>query len=108
MLELVTKLEAVLFVELAGASEWPEYQLLVNLKRFTLLVHQSEFGKQDIIKLNNLAEQIVKACQKLQIRPESSEVSQVWCKLHHLTHYGDMVSKFGPPYMYRYFTALLF
>lgn len=94
------KLEAVFFSELKDSTEWPEMRLYRDLKEFTLIVHQQEFTEENFIRLDMLADTILRSCQALKLRPESDDHTQVYCKLHQLSHYSGSIRRFGPAYLY--------
>ncbi|KAI2804008.1 hypothetical protein BLOT_008149 [Blomia tropicalis] len=60
-------------------------------------------GYIQISNIENDAQFIVKKSQELRIRATLSPDLQIMAKLHHLLYYGEIIRKYGPPYLYRTF-----
>ncbi|KAH9392165.1 hypothetical protein TYRP_005233, partial [Tyrophagus putrescentiae] len=95
--EAFLKIEAI-FVEILN-HQWPEFALYKSLREFVLLAFAPTFTSTELTKFETLANKILEGC--LAIQPEFS----VYCKLHHLTHYGDLTKLFGPLYLYSTFRS---
>lgn len=71
--------------------EWTEFKLYKFLKEFTLISFQKSFSKdKDIPRLRELPVFIMEEFKKL------DSGFDIYCKLHHCTHYADLILKFGP------------
>lgn len=78
-------------------SNFQEFKLYKALREFVLLAFSSTFVETDLRKLDFLANQVINFC--VSIQPDFS----IYCKLHHLLHYGDLIKFFGPLYLYSTF-----
>lgn len=93
--EALMKLDAILIDILQ--PQMNSYQLYKDLRKFCQLAFALSFTQQDLQQFEVLANQIVERCTV--IHPEFL----VYCKLHHLSHYGDLIRRFGPLYFYSTF-----
>ncbi len=93
--EAFLKMEAI-FIDILN-YQWPEYRLYKALREFVLLAFAQNPTSPDIRKFVTLAHEIMALCRTIQ--PEIS----IYCKLHHLCHYGDLTNLFGPLYLYSTF-----
>ncbi|KAH9406433.1 hypothetical protein TYRP_013410 [Tyrophagus putrescentiae] len=93
--EAFLKMEAI-FIDILN-YQWPEYRLYKALREFVLLAFVPNPTSPDIRKFVTLAHEIMALCRTIQ--PEIS----IYCKLHHLCHYGDLTNLFGPLYLYSTF-----
>ena len=94
-MEALLKIEAVLIDILQ--PNWAEFELLIRLKEFVILTFQPSIEKEKLKRFEVLANTIASLCQDL--RPGF----EIFCKLHHLTHYGDLVEFYGPLFLYSTF-----
>lgn len=91
-MEAFLKLEVILFPEFdPSKSEWKLYSAL---KEFILLSYSLELDQKGLNRLNVLANIIIEEWKDL------DNNSTVYCKLHHLSHYCDLIRKYGPLYLY--------
>lgn len=95
-LESFLKLEAILIDHIDRNSDG--FLLYKSLKQFTLLAFSQFITSDDVNQMNILATDIVHRyvnfCQ-------ANNFSQdVYCKLHTLLHYGQLVQRFGPLYQF--------
>lgn len=93
--EALMKLDSILIGILDPEKD--SYKLYVFLRKFCKLAFALSFTNQDLQQFEVLANQIVEKC--ILIQPNFS----VFCKLHHLSHYGDIIRFFGPLYYYSTF-----
>ncbi len=93
--ETLMKLDAILFDIFHPQMEC--YQLYKLLRKFCQLSFALSFTEQELQQFEVLANEIVEKCTV--ILPDFS----VFCKIHHLTHYGDLIRLFGPLYFYSSF-----
>lgn len=106
-------LDAILFGVLQ--ENWPEYQLYIRLKEFTLITFASSTTISDAPKLTSLAKEIVPMFTKLAVhvsqvqakkskkkkekqkeKKKTKQGGSVYPKLHQLLHYGDLLLQYGP------------
>ncbi|KAH9389939.1 hypothetical protein TYRP_007488, partial [Tyrophagus putrescentiae] len=93
--EAFLKMEAI-FIDMLN-YQWPEYRLYKALREFVLLAFAPNPTSPDLRKFVTLAHEVMALCRTIQ--PEIS----IYCKLHHLCHYGDLTQLFGPLYLYSTF-----
>ncbi len=90
--EVLLKMEAI-FSNILD-PEWPEFKLYKATREFVLLSFSPVFTANEIRKFRPLASKMIDLCTSIQ--PEFT----VFCKLHHLCHYGDLIERFGPLHVY--------
>lgn len=79
-----------------------EFELFLLTKEIALLSFASQFVMSDLDRFETLANQMIAKCQILQ--PDF----EIYPKIHHMSHYGDIIKIFGPLYFYstfRYFSC---
>lgn len=72
-----------------------------ELKRFTLISFQTSITDQECNLLTTLAESILPKYRNLATKFDKD--FKIYSKLHTMTHFGDLVRKFGPPYQFGVF-----
>lgn len=93
--EALMKLDAILINVLHPQMEG--YDLYKLLRKFCQLSFALKFNDHDLQQFEILANKIVEKCTVIQ--PDFS----VYCKIHHISHYGDLIRFFGPLYFYSTF-----
>jgi hypothetical protein len=68
------------------------------MKMLTLLAFSRKFTERGLRLFEPLTHRIIDGCNKLCC--SLSKPFEVYCKLHHCLHYGDLVRVFGPLYLY--------
>ena len=69
------------------------FDLYYTSKKFTLLTFATSVSNADIVQMKTLAHQMISQCQQ-------NTDDEVWCKLHHLSHYWALLERFGPLGLY--------
>lgn len=93
--EALMKLDAILIDIIHPQMDC--YELYKLLRKFCQLSFALSFTEHELQQFEILANQIVEKCTVIQ--PDFS----VYCKLHHISHYGDLIRLFGPLYFYSTF-----
>lgn len=65
----------------------------------TTLIFKFEFSEEDVIRLNKLSHNIIKQYSEL-VNKNSTTDFVIYPKLHTLTHYGELLKKYGAPVLY--------
>ena len=94
-LEFFLHFPAIFFSEIR--SHWPEFALYKELKQFTLLAFSCSFAESDANRLTTIAHSFIHKCKLF------NPNFKVICKVHQLTHYGELIKKFGPAFLYTNF-----
>lgn len=74
------------------------FQLFSSLKRFTILAFSDFISRTEARQLTSLANDILQQYSAFAL--QIGFKNEIFCKLHHLTHYGQLVEKFGPLYQF--------
>jgi hypothetical protein len=77
--------------------EWPEVKLFAKMKEFTLISFRKTLSDQDATRLTKIAAEFLGDLKNL------TPHFKIYCKLHHLSHYGDLTRVYGPLYLYSTF-----
>lgn len=75
----------------------PEFELFLLTKEVALLSFASEFSSFDLGRFEILSNEMIAKCKVL--LPEF----EIYPKIHHLAHYGELIQIFGPLYLYSTF-----
>ena len=92
------KLEGVLGGFLNTIPESVEFKLFIALKEFTLIAFSETITEEEANKLTELAKIILTEYQSL--ARSIKQNSDIFCKLHTLSHYGALAKRFGPLFQY--------
>lgn len=74
-------------------TSWPEYHAYKLLKEFCIIAFSSDLTISDANRLTELGHEFVEQCQLITVKLNPK--AKVYCKLHHLLHYGDQVKFFS-------------
>ncbi|KAI2810569.1 hypothetical protein BLOT_001732 [Blomia tropicalis] len=92
-LELFLKFAAIFF-EFFDPNSLP-FKLWLVSKEFTLIAFSQNVSKEDCEEMNVLSNIMIHFIKELG--------GHIFCKLHHITHYGQLIKQFGPLYFYSTF-----
>jgi hypothetical protein len=81
------------------ASNPIEDKLYRNMKKLTLLSFSRKFTERGLRLFEPLARKVIENCDEI-CRTILCKQFNVYCKLHHVLHYGDLIRVFGPLYLY--------
>lgn len=93
-MEAFLKLPAILFNIFDTNSV--QFKLWKCLKDFTVLSLAKSLTESDLEEMRSLSDKIINFCLEL-------VDMEVFCKLHHLVHYADLIVQFGPLYYFSTF-----
>lgn len=98
-MELFLKLPAIFFNEFS--SSWQEHELYSKLKTFILITFSALITREQNIRLKNLSTDILDLLK--QVSASIGLEYRIHCKSHHLTHYSDLIDRFGPCFLFSTF-----
>lgn len=85
---------AAIFFEFFDPNSLP-FKLWLVSKEFTLIAFSQNVSKEDCEEMNVLSNIMIHFIKELG--------GHIFCKLHHITHYGQLIKQFGPLYFYSTF-----
>ncbi|KAH9388377.1 hypothetical protein TYRP_023559 [Tyrophagus putrescentiae] len=98
-LEIFLKLPAIFF-EVFNTS-WQEYQLYRSLKEFILITFSPVITRDQALQLKTYSIEIINLLTL--ISNSIGNDYRIHCKVHHLTHYSNLVFRFGPLFLFSTF-----
>ncbi|KAH9406522.1 hypothetical protein TYRP_013503 [Tyrophagus putrescentiae] len=98
-LEMFLKLPAIFFD--VFNTNWVEYQLYSKLKEFILISFSPVITRDQVLKLKNLSIDIINLL--VEVSNSIGSDYRVHCKVHHLTHYSNLIFRFGPLFLFSTF-----
>lgn len=98
-MEIFLKLPAIFF-EVFNTS-WQEYQLYRSLKEFILITFSPVITRDQALQLKTYSIEIINLLTL--ISNSIGNDYRIHCKVHHLTHYSNLVFRFGPLFLFSTF-----
>lgn len=98
-LEMFLKLPAIFFD--VFNTNWVEYQPYSKLKEFILISFSPVITRDQVLKLKNLSIDIINLL--VEVSNSIGSDYRVHCKVHHLTHYSNLIFRFGPLFLFSTF-----